>query len=1849
MLLCMLILPAMFIACDNLPNQSEEIDPAPEFLPYITGYSGGVQSIHAPITVELANIYPDAKPGETIKRNLFNFKPSIDGKAMWLDERTIQFIPSSPLTPDIQYKASLHLGELFDVKRDLQHFEFTFRTLKTDAVLSFQDYTQPYANEQLASVLFNLKLSDAYDMSKLNEATIVKNDSGDKLDFQVNQVSPTSYGIEIKDLERKENEQEILISVDGPKIGLPEALNSSFTIPALSDFKVLYARKHNADSNNTIDGYKVVFSEAIDINQYINSFVVLNNHEKFATQISDNHLFIFSDNNSQDSVQLKFYPQLVSANDRRLDETVTLVVQSDRITPQVNITSKGFILPDSKQQVISFTARGLEYLDLQVVKVYANNMPEFYRDASLIRESMLKRAGRLILKNRISLAPLASKPLNEEQSFSLDLAPLFEQEPGALYHIALSFKPEYTTLPEFAKERAKLGLTQVNEDLEFKESSWDSPYDSYDLLRVSLPYNWSVYDWKRASDPTHLTFYMSDENVSSTTSVYSSPIGITVKQNDGNKLWVAVNDMLTTKPIMRASVKVYSYQLNLLAELYTDKNGFAEINHKGVPFLVVAEYDQNKTYLRVPKGEQLTTSRFDVGGIIPENGMKGFVYGERGVWRPGDDIHLTFVLEDRGGRLPKNHPVSLELFNPKGQFYTKVLATSNENGMYYFKLKTQKEDPTGTWNAYIHLGGSTFHKPLMIETIKPNRLKINLDINQPVLYTGKYASFKLSSHWLMGALASDLKAKIEMTLSDFRSAFPNYDNYLFTDLSKKFKPITKTSLFDGQLNGMGEADLSIPIPSVSNAPGMLKAQITTRVYEPGGDFSIHTQGIPVSPYSSYVGMALEKTSADYLETDTPITFNLISVDPQGKPMSGKNLSYEVYKLKWSWWYDQENLWTKYINNMSVTPVHKGNLKSDGQGKASFSFEENYPEYGSFLVYVRDVESGHAVSQTVYVDWPSWRGRASRSNPGGSTYLSFSLDKKDYKVGDMVEVTLPNSSNGRALVTVENGSEILMHEWVEVQEGADTKYRFKTTKQMSPNAYIFVSLLQPHAQTVNDLPIRMYGVEPLIVNDESTRLHPELEIPKVVEPEKTFKVKVREKDKRQMTYTLAIVDDGLLDLTSFKTPNPWDYFYSKEALGIQTWDMYDEVIGALGAVYSQKYRVGGDEVLNATEAKANRFNPIVKFYGPFTLQAGKTDTHEITLPMYVGSVRAMVVASDGSAFGNTEQTTTVRSPLMVIPSLPRVLSIGDEVLVPINIFAMDESAKNVQVKLSTSTNVKVEGNTTQTLHFEKTGDKIAYFKLKVGSLTGIETVKIEAQSGSFKASEEVEIDVRNPNPIYTKVEDAVLTKDESKQFDFFDATNGSVLKSNLELSRLPAVNLTSRFQYLESYQHSCTEQIVSRALPLLYVEYLQTIDKQTQDLNKQTIQKTIQELYSRQLSDGSFAYWPNESRSNPWSTAYAGFFLTKAKELGYQVNANVLKQWGAYLLKVVRMWSPSNANWTYSDYLQAYNLYVLAVAGQPDLPAMNRLKEYDKMNTQSRWLLALAYAMIGKKDIGSRLVFNVTPNLNSYYTSYYGSQIRDVSFMLQALVALGQETQAFNKAKELSKMLNDQTYYQTQSTAMGIIALADYARGMKHEGMDFSIQVGQKKAEDIKSVLPIYSYSTLGIDNNEKISVRNKVSDVLHAQFVQVIQLSKDTLPAIQDKGLTLKVSYTNLNGVPVDVSNLSVGQDILAHLVLSNPTLESYNDIALTHIIPASWEVYQVVGDPNQAKSESSLGLRYQDVRDDRILSYFDLPAQRLMRMKVRLHVTYAGQYTLPAIQAEVMYEPQIFSRTQAETIVVDK
>jgi outer membrane protein (fragment) len=1104
-----------------------------------------------------------------------------------------------------------------------------------------------------------------------------------------------------------------------------------------------------------------------------------------------------------------------------------------------------------------------------------------------------------------------------------------------------------------------------------------------------------------------------------------------------------------------------------------------------------------------------------------------------------------------------------------------------------------------------------------------------------------------------------------MSLSKVNTQFKNYGQYLFNNPATDFTTV-RADVFNGVLDAEGRAGVNIQLPVATGAPGMLNATLTTRVFEPGGDASIYSQTVPFSPFTSYVGINLNQPKGKYIETDKDHVFDIVTVNDQGQPVNRSNLEYKIYRISWSWWWENgEESFGTYINNSSITPVASGNLQTTG-GKASFKFRINYPDWGRYLVYVKDRESGHATGGTVYIDWPDWRGRSNKTDPSGIKMLAFSLDKDSYEIGETATAIIPAAAGGRALVSLENGSTVLQQQWLEVSDQGDTKLTFKITPEMAPNVYLHISLLQPHAQTVNDLPIRMYGIAPVFVTNRQTILQPQIKMPEVLRPETDFNVTVSEKSGKPMTYTLAIVDDGLLDLTNFKTPDPWNEFYAREALGIRTWDMYDDVLGASGGRYSSLFSTGGDASLKPADAKANRFKPVVKFIGPFYLAKGKQQTHTLKLPMYVGSVRAMVVAGQDSAYGNAEKTAFVRTPLMLLSTLPRVLSTQEEITVPVNVFAMENQVKNVTVSLEASgAGVQITGNRQQSLTFDQPGDQLAYFTLKTGSKTGKATIHLTASGNGQQTKETIEIEVRNPNPVVTLRNSQWIEAGQEAELSYTLAGSSSANNQvQLEVSRIPSVDISRRFDFLYNYQHHCTEQLTSKALPLLFVSQFKAVDEQEVEKIKTNVQEAIRQIYARQLPNGGFVYWPGNAVADEWITSYTGMFLTLAQEKGYAVHPNVLNKWKRFQRAAAQNWRmPQEAsNWQIwqSELQQAFRLYTLALAGAPEYGAMNRMKEQPGLSIQAKWRLAAAYALTGKMKPAGELVYNAETTVIPYSSMnlIYGSSDRDEAMILETLILMKRDRDALQQAKKVSQNLAQENWFSTQSTAFALMAMGRLAEQLSGT-LDFTWSWNGKQQPAVKSAKAVFEKEIATSPKSGTVSVKNQGKGALSVDLITRTQLLNDTLPAIADN-IRLDVKYTDMAGSPISVEDIRQGTDFMSAVTLSNISGTSdYSNLALTHIIPSGWEIYNermIVPEASSSNSneantpESSADkYTYKDIRDDRVLTYFDLRRGESKTFTVRLQATYAGNFILPAIQCEAMYDAVVQARTKAGRTTVSR
>ena len=1867
-----LILLTVIAGFSSCKSNQKDIIPSAEYAPYVNAYTGGVISQNSTIRIELTQDQPMVDLNQELKDNPFSFSPSLKGKTYWVSNNTIEFVPEEgALKPGAFYEGTFRLGDFVDVDKKLEEFNFSFRVQERNFSIHTDPITVTATQPDQVTVTGEIRFSDVVKKEEVEKMLTAGSEKNKSYPIEITQTDhPTRYVFSISQITKEAEDYQLEITAKGNPAGIDRTQNESILIPAKNSFRFLSAVRIDQPEN----GIEIIFSDPVSNTQDLKGLIDVPEVSSSIFQIKENKVFIYFEAGKQNKLTLNIHEGIRNRQDKPLGTSHSISFSELNLKPQVEMATSAAILPDSKSLIIPFRAVNLYAVDLSVIRIFENNVLMFMQNNSLSSANELRRSGRLVYKKTLWLAKDSSKDVHRWEDYSIDLAGLIHQEPGAIYRVILSFRQEYSAYPcggsenkemQFVDNKSSDNLTKVSGETlsEDDEAVWDTP-ETYYYYNGSVPMDWSQYRWTERDNPCHPSYYMNSDRIAAC-NIFASNLGMIVKRNSLNKLWIAVNNILDTKPVAKAQVTIYNFQLQPIGKGETNGEGLVEITPKGVPFIAVAEADKQKAYVRVVDGEEQSVSRFDVGGKDIQKGLKGFIYGERGVWRPGDTLHISFMLEDREKRIPDKHPVALEIYNPRGQFYTKMISTQGTNGFYTFAVPTQADDPTGLWNAYVKVGGTAFHKGLRIETIKPNRLKITLALPTILQASSKDVYAPLTSSWLTGATASRLKAKVEMSLSKVNTQFKNYGQYLFNNPATDFTTV-RADVFNGVLDAEGRAGVNIQLPVATGAPGMLNATLTTRVFEPGGDASIYSQTVPFSPFTSYVGINLNQPKGKYIETDKDHVFDIVTVNDQGQPVNRSNLEYKIYRISWSWWWENgEESFGTYINNSSITPVASGNLQTTG-GKASFKFRINYPDWGRYLVYVKDRESGHATGGTVYIDWPDWRGRSNKTDPSGIKMLAFSLDKDSYEIGETATAIIPAAAGGRALVSLENGSTVLQQQWLEVSDQGDTKLTFKITPEMAPNVYLHISLLQPHAQTVNDLPVRMYGIAPVFVTNRQTILQPQIKMPEVLRPETDFNVTVSEKSGKPMTYTLAIVDDGLLDLTNFKTPDPWNEFYAREALGIRTWDMYDDVLGASGGRYSSLFSTGGDASLKPADAKANRFKPVVKFIGPFYLAKGKQQTHTLKLPMYVGSVRAMVVAGQDGAYGNAEKTAFVRTPLMLLSTLPRVLSTQEEITVPVNVFAMENQVKNVTVSLEASgAGVQITGNRQQSLTFDQPGDQLAYFTLKTGSKTGKATIHLTASGNGQQTKETIEIEVRNPNPVVTLRNSQWIEAGQEAELSYTLAGSSSANNQvQLEVSRIPSVDISRRFDFLYNYQHHCTEQLTSKALPLLFVSQFKAVDEQEAEKIKTNVQEAIRQIYARQLPNGGFVYWPGNAVADEWITSYTGMFLTLAQEKGYAVHPNVLNKWKRFQRAAAQNWRmPQEAsNWQIwqSELQQAFRLYTLALAGAPEYGAMNRMKEQPGLSIQAKWRLAAAYALTGKMKPAGELVYNAETTVIPYSSMnlIYGSSDRDEAMILETLILMKRDRDALQQAKKVSQNLAQENWFSTQSTAFALMAMGRLAEQLSGT-LDFTWSWNGKQQPAVKSAKAVFEKEIATSPKSGTVSVKNQGKGALSVDLITRTQLLNDTLPAIADN-IRLDVKYTDMAGSPISVEDIRQGTDFMSAVTLSNISGTSdYSNLALTHIIPSGWEIYNermIVPEASSSNSneantpESSADkYTYKDIRDDRVLTYFDLRRGESKTFTVRLQATYAGNFILPAIQCEAMYDAVVQARTKAGRTTVSR
>jgi uncharacterized protein YfaS (alpha-2-macroglobulin family) len=1832
-------------SCKSKQGGDENI--SPDYNPYIEAFTSGDISVKSSIVVQLSEpsyLDFDDYTGE----NLFDISPSVKGSTQMSSNRSFTFVPDENLKINQRYTVKFDVGKVVrDVDKKFRKFEFGFSTIKPSFYMSREglklyNETTPH----MFQLVREIHISDYADPAAVEKMLTIG--SGGKSPAVKWEHEGNKHTFTIDSIKAGETASEIKLNLDAKSIGGDLTDEETLRIPSRYEFDILGITSSDEDGNQVII---CRFSVPIDTKQNLKGIVTLDDY-KFTYRISLNTILLYPSERLTGQVTLAIFESLKSANGGSLgkNHTEELLFESNR--PEIKFPGKGSILPTTNNgTIMPFQAVSVKSVTAKVIKIYENNVLQFLQINNLDGKSELKRAGRLIAVKTIRLDENKTvKELRRWSTYALDLSKLITPEQGAIYRVELSFtkKQAVTDCGEEEEDDSEQDVSD-EEQLKRLEYTYDTPqsynYEYYDYYDDDNDYYGS------STNPCDKGYYRWGNKCRAAKNILASDLGIIAKVGTKNSVRFIVTNVHSITPVPSVELEVYNYQQQLIGRGITTAEGFADVEIKGKPFVAVARQGAQRGYLHMQDGTSISLSRFDVAGDAVKNGIKGFIYGERGVWRPGDSIFLTFILQDLENSLPASHPVTMEITDARGQVVSKQSRINGMNGFYTFVYPTADDAPTGSWIASVKVGGISFNKHLKVETVKPNRLKINLNFEQDEIELQTPIAGTLSSAWLHGAPAKNLTAEISMYLNPVKTVFKGFEGYVFDDPTKQFESEQKT-FFSGNLSSDGTVSFSQTVDVGSRPSGKLRANFVTRVFEEGGDFSIDNVSKTISPYKRYVGISQPKGTGfnNMLETDKNQTFDIVLLNKSGKTVSEQTeVKITVYKLGWSWWWSSsDNQLANFNHSSYATPLHEETVKISG-GRGIFAYKASHNQYGFYLIKVSDKSGGHNAGTVAYYDWPGWGGRA-RQGSEGSTMLLFESDKTSYDVGETAIIRVPSSNTAKALVSIENGTKVLSSYWVACEDG-ETKIEIRTTPEMTPNVYVSVTLVQPHAQTQNDLPVRLFGVIPVNVVDPDTKLAPVLTAPAVIRPEENYKITVSEEHGRPMTYTLAVVDEGLLDLTGFKTPNPWNYFYAKEALGVNTWDMYESLIGAYGGRIEQLFAIGGGDAASANRTKVNRFKPVVTFIGPFSLNKGQKITHDLKMHNYIGSVKIMVVAGSKNAYGNAEKTVPVKKPLMVLATMPRVIGPGEEIDLPVTIFSMDEKITEAEVSVEANDLFAVE-DSKHTVEFKSVGEEMTTFGLKVKKQTGVGRVKVVAVAGNERSEYDVEIEVRTPNPPLTKIRSFVLEAGKSNsvtdELHGMDGTN----TGRIEASIIPPLNLGQRLGYLIQYPHGCLEQTTSAAFPQLYLSSVIDMSEKDKIDASYNVKAALNRLKSFVGYEGGFTYWPGESSYNDWATNYAGDFMLEAEKKGFSLPGGLKQGWLKYQQKKARTWVMSSQKGSYYSYAQhdleqAYRLYTLAKAKAPELGAMNRLREDKTISMQTRWVLAAAYALAGQTEIAENIIENVDTNVKEYppFSQTYGSSTRDMALIVDALLLLKREGTAFELVRSLSEKLNSNRWMSTQTTAYALMGISRYA---ENSGNDKSIDIEYTyngKANSVNSKKSVWT-ANLGDLTSGKFEVKNKSDASVYIQ-ISTTGIPLEGQETAAENKIKLNVSFSDGKSAIVPTI-LKQGTDFYAIVDVANisPSGEAYSNIALSQIFPSGWEIIntRLLGIETD---EDAGAYDYCDIRDDRIYTYFGL--KNTKRFKVKLTAAYVGKFYLPATKVEAMYDGTISANNTGRWVEVVK
>jgi len=1776
---------------------------------------------YIPKNSQIVVVFQEAVPGvsskEVTDKNYFEFEPNIKGITYWKDSKTLVFRPNAPLKEDIDYAARLYLENIFpNLEEKDRILSFNFKAISLAAYLVESDFivlddSNPKEVKYFGKIVFTEpvskdKVAKAIKLTHMKK-TIPLMIKGSLLG--------TEFEIESQKLERKPERQVFILSVDKKLLDLEKKIVEKCILEGLEKLEPISIYAVRGEEV----GFAVTFTDLLDKTCNMDKYIKITPKVDFGTKVIGNKIFILGDFKSGVDYRILLREGIKSKWGIKSKIPAEQTIKFKDAYPQILFDSSGIFLPAPNKSKITFCSINVKRVFVRVVKVYDEELANFvrykklssYNPDSRYDAGYIERIGENLVQKELILSDKKNVWLRHE----LDLSKIFAKDQKGLYLLTINFSRNDMN---FSPEGCKGDKIDINHPLNEKY----------------------IYYHGRIYKPIIL-----------------SDIAAMVKKADTRWI-VIVNYISNLKPVGGAQVKALNWAYKPLALEKTNFKGIVEFEIKDQgyynrPAFFEVTYKNQRTIVKINE-MAWNLSGYDIKGAdIKEKSVDAFIYTDRGVYRPGDTINIGVIARIDNRPIPAGHPITVYLYNPKNQkIMTKNFRSDKaKNGFLCFPIKTKPSDLTGNYRLDVIIGDNTFRHRIKVETIVPNRLKVYVETEKNRFKKNQLIKGKIKSKYLFGTPAAGLLTSVDITLKTNNKRFKEFEQFYFSHEGIPFKNRDFKIAQNMKLDEKGETLFLWQLPDIEPPPSELLGTIKVKVYEKGGRFSEARHMINIDYYDRYVGiekMNLKHGRLNFQEEN--YRARVILLDNNGNPVAGKKLEYKLYTNKRYWWWEyrsDKKYKLNYKSHKDTKLVKEGSFESSSVPK-----ELNIPimERGSYLLEVSDAESGHTAG--IFFIASYWGDTSAEDT---AYQMIITSDKKAYFPGETAKITFPSVRKGKSLVTIEKKSEIISMKWYDLKPvKGEMTVRIPITQKMTPNVYVSVAMIQNYEETKNDRPLRMYGVIPLKVIDKQTKDEIKIVTAETFRPKEKFRVKVKNQKGRKMTFSIAVVDEGLLDITDFKTPDPWNYFFRKERYRILNYDMYGSIIGSIKGDIYKKFAIGGDmeEIRIKTESakKPRRFKPVVLFKGPITTDINGEAEVEFEMPNYIGSVRIMIVAAGERSYGCAEKIVPVKKELMLLPTLPRVIGPDETFVLPVSVFVMSDDIKNVNVKLQVEKPLEIIGNNISSLVFSKTGDKEVFFNVRALPEVGWGKIIISGIAGGYSADFSCGLDVRPSAPrIYSSTEytlrQGIKETIKVERIGIKGSNNAKLI-----VNRLPKMHMEKRLYFLIKYPYGCIEQTTSSVFPQLYLKHFIKGSLRDDFKIDENINAGINRLRKFVTPSGGFAFWPGGRKPSGWASNYVGHFLIEAKKLGYYVPSDLMDGWQRYQISMARR---SNG----SLIERVYRVYLLALSGKPSFGAMNLLKEdyLDKMRNPEKWLLAGAYKLAGSEGIALEIARKASLAVDEYKETggSYGSTMRDRAIILSMLVLFDFYDEAKQIFKELCENISSQKWYSTQTLGYSLLAMGQYLNkyvikdNKKFPRMKFTIQYPDGGSETIETY--DFNFSRELNDYLGKNIVVSMTSDCELQEIYCTMLFDGIPLKGIiepKSNNLAVNIEWFSDDGYRIDPLETTQGEVLWGKITVkrSKPSYSTIEEVSVSQVLPSGWEIenLRLMGDsiPSWISSPKQNKEEYMDIRDDRICWFFDLRGNNVYEFVFKVNAITSGEFILPPTQVEAMYDKTYYART---------